>query len=52
MLGLIPYGVGALLFWPAVIYRSFGEFCGSTFIIGFGLGTFGDYCQPLPRWYN
>lgn len=33
MLGLTLYSVGALLFWPAAIKRSFGGFCGATFVI-------------------
>ncbi|CCX34727.1 major facilitator superfamily domain-containing protein [Pyronema domesticum] len=46
MLGLTLYGVGALLFWPAATKRSFGGFCGATFIIGSGLGTLESACNP------
>ncbi|KAH8833336.1 major facilitator superfamily domain-containing protein [Flagelloscypha sp. PMI_526] len=46
MLGLILYGVGALMFWPSAVYRSFGGFCGATFIIGSGLGTLETACNP------
>lgn len=37
MLGLCIYGVGALMFWPSAVYRSFGGFCGSLFIVGSGM---------------
>lgn len=46
MTGLSIYGVGALLFWPAAKYRSFGGFCGATFIIGSGLGTLESAANP------
>lgn len=46
MTGLSVYGVGALLFWPAAVYRSFGGFCGATFIIGSGLGTLESAANP------
>jgi len=46
MLGLVLYGVGALLFWPAAIKRSFGGFCGATFIIGSGLGSLETAANP------
>ncbi|KAH8153025.1 uncharacterized protein LAJ45_02612 [Morchella importuna] len=46
MLGLTLYGVGALLFWPAALKRSFGGFCGATFIIGSGLGTLESAANP------
>jgi FHS family L-fucose permease-like MFS transporter len=46
MLGLVLYGVGALLFWPSGHYRSFGGFCGATFIIGSGLGTLETAANP------
>jgi FHS family L-fucose permease-like MFS transporter len=46
MLGLTLYGVGALLFWPAAIKRSFGGFCGATFVIGSGLGTLETAANP------
>ncbi|KAL8763241.1 MAG: hypothetical protein Q9184_000881 [Pyrenodesmia sp. 2 TL-2023] len=32
--GLIIYGIGALMFWPSAVYRSFAGFCGSLFIVG------------------
>lgn len=46
MLGLVLYGVGALLFWPSGHYRSFGGFCAATFIIGNGLGTLETAANP------
>ncbi|KAI5800800.1 hypothetical protein FPQ18DRAFT_413331 [Pyronema domesticum] len=50
MLGLTLYGIGAHLFCPAAVKRSF-RFCGSTFIIGAGLRTLESqiYLQPLLR---
>ena len=44
--GLTLYGIGALLMWPAAIYRSFGGFCGATFIIGSGLGSLEAAANP------
>jgi len=46
MLGLSLYGIGALLFWPAAKARSFGGFCGATFVIGSGLGTLESAANP------
>ena len=46
MTGLCIYGVGALLFWPAAVKRSFGGFCGATFIIGTGLGSLESAANP------
>ena len=46
MLGLTLYGIGALLFCPAAVKRSFGGFCGATFIIGSGLGTLETAANP------
>lgn len=46
MTGLCIYGVGALLFWPAAVKRSFGGFCGATFIIGAGLGSLESAANP------
>jgi FHS family L-fucose permease-like MFS transporter len=46
MFGLCLYGIGALLMWPAAIYRSFGGFCGATFIIGSGLGSLESAANP------
>ncbi|KAL7271858.1 hypothetical protein RUND412_005361 [Rhizina undulata] len=46
MLGLILYGIGSLLFWPAGVNRSFGGFCGATFVIGSGLGTLESAANP------
>jgi len=44
--GLTLYGIGALLFWPAAAKRSFGGFCGATFIIGSGLGSLESAANP------
>ncbi|KAF8469491.1 major facilitator superfamily domain-containing protein [Kalaharituber pfeilii] len=46
MTGLCLYGVGALLFWPSGVKRSFGGFCGATFVIGSGLGTLESAANP------
>ena len=46
MLGLIIYGVGAILFWPCAKYRSFAGFCVCTFVIGLGLGTLEVSANP------
>ncbi|KAG5642314.1 hypothetical protein DXG03_003016 [Asterophora parasitica] len=46
ILGLSLYGVGALLMWPAGLKRSFGGFCGATFVIGSGLGTLECAANP------
>ncbi|KAF8242736.1 MFS general substrate transporter [Wilcoxina mikolae CBS 423.85] len=46
MLGLTLYGIGSLCFWPAGTKRSFGGFCGATFIIGSGLGTLESAANP------
>lgn len=46
ILGLTLYGVGALMFWPSATKRSFGGFCGATFIIGCGLGTLETAANP------
>ena len=44
--GLLIYGVGALMFWPSGIKRSFGGFCGSMFIVGSGLSTLETAANP------
>jgi FHS family L-fucose permease-like MFS transporter len=45
--GLCIYGVGALMFWPSGVYRSFGAFCGSMFIVGSGLSTLETAANPF-----
>jgi FHS family L-fucose permease-like MFS transporter len=45
--GLIIYGIGALMFWPSAVYRSFGGFCGSLFIVGSGLSTLETSANPF-----
>ncbi|KAF2426174.1 MFS general substrate transporter [Tothia fuscella] len=47
MTGLFLYGVGALCMWPAGLNRSFGGFCGATFVIGSGLGTLETAANPF-----
>ena len=37
--GLCLYGVGSLIAWPCLVYRSFGGFCAAIFVIGNGLGS-------------
>jgi FHS family L-fucose permease-like MFS transporter len=46
MFGLCLYGIGALMMWPAALKRSFGGFCGATFIIGSGLGSLEAAANP------
>jgi FHS family L-fucose permease-like MFS transporter len=46
ILGLILYGIGSLCMWPAGVYRSFGGFCGATFVIGSGLGALETAANP------
>jgi FHS family L-fucose permease-like MFS transporter len=56
MLGLGIYCVGALMFWPAAVKRSFGGFCGAMFIVGSGLSTLETSANPYiavcgpPKW--
>ncbi|OAP59759.1 hypothetical protein AYL99_04761 [Fonsecaea erecta] len=45
--GLCIYGVGALMFWPSAVYKSFGGFCGSLFIVGSGLSTLETSANPF-----
>ncbi|KAL3419967.1 glucose galactose transporter [Phlyctema vagabunda] len=45
--GLIIYGIGALMFWPSAVYRSFAGFCGSLFIVGSGLSTLETSANPF-----
>lgn len=47
MTGLCIYGVGALMFWPSGVKRSFGGFCGSMFIVGSGLSTLETSANPF-----
>jgi hypothetical protein len=45
--GLVLYGIGALCMWPAGLHRSFGGFCGATFVIGSGLGSLETAANPF-----
>ncbi|KAI0132494.1 glucose/galactose transporter [Xylariales sp. AK1849] len=45
--GLIIYGIGALMFWPSAVYRSFPGFCVSLFIVGSGLSTLETSANPF-----
>jgi len=47
ILGLLIYAVGALMFWPSAVKRSFGGFCGSLFIVGSGLSTLETSANPF-----
>ncbi|RMD40369.1 hypothetical protein DV735_g4752, partial [Chaetothyriales sp. CBS 134920] len=47
IIGLLIYGVGALMFWPSAVYSSFGGFCGSLFIVGSGLSTLETSANPF-----
>ncbi|GIZ49756.1 hypothetical protein CKM354_001278300 [Cercospora kikuchii] len=44
--GLSLYGIGSLLAWPALVYRSFGGFCAAIFVIGNGLGSLETAANP------
>ncbi|KAL0576859.1 hypothetical protein V5O48_005124 [Marasmius crinis-equi] len=46
IMGLVLYGIGAFMMWPAVLKQSFGGFCGATFIIGSGLGCLETAANP------
>jgi len=46
ILGLLIYAVGALMFWPSAVKKSFGGFCGSLFIVGSGLSTLETSANP------
>ncbi|KAI9733299.1 MAG: hypothetical protein M1834_003383 [Cirrosporium novae-zelandiae] len=46
IIGLCIYGVGALMFWPAAVKRSFGGFVGAMFIVGSGLSTLETSANP------
>ncbi|KAF1365782.1 MFS general substrate transporter [Lizonia empirigonia] len=48
--GWIVRNVGALLFWPSGVNRSFGGFCGSMFVVGSGLSTLETTTCDPPRW--
>jgi FHS family L-fucose permease-like MFS transporter len=56
ILGLSIYCVGALMFWPAAVKRSFGGFCGAMFLAGSGLSTLEVSANPYiavcgpPKW--
>ncbi|KAL8939909.1 MAG: hypothetical protein Q9216_003098 [Gyalolechia sp. 2 TL-2023] len=47
IIGLVVYGIGALMFWPSAVYRSFAGFCGSLFIVGSGLSTLETSANPF-----
>ncbi|KAM0722840.1 hypothetical protein Q7P37_001038 [Cladosporium fusiforme] len=44
--GLLLYGIGSLVAWPCILYRSFGGFCAAIFIIGNGLGSLETAANP------
>lgn len=46
IMGLVIYGIGALMFWPSAKFESFGGFCGSLFIVGSGLSTLETAANP------
>jgi FHS family L-fucose permease-like MFS transporter len=46
ILGLSIYCVGALMFWPSAVKRSFGGFCGAMFLAGSGLSTLEVSANP------
>ncbi|GAB1727085.1 hypothetical protein NU195Hw_g3938t1 [Hortaea werneckii] len=44
--GLCLYGIGSLVAWPCLLYKSFGGFCAAIFIIGNGLGSLETAANP------
>ncbi|KAK6510520.1 hypothetical protein TWF506_009625 [Arthrobotrys conoides] len=46
MTGLVIFGIGCFCFWPSGIYSSFGGFCGSMAIVGWGLSTLEVSANP------
>jgi len=46
LLGLALYAIGALLFWPAANFQSFGFFCLSLYILTFGLAFLETTANP------
>lgn len=46
MLGLVLYVLGALFFWPAAKFLSFGAFVGATFIMACGLSELETAANP------
>ncbi|GAB7325562.1 hypothetical protein MBLNU13_g09562t1 [Cladosporium sp. NU13] len=50
--GLCLYGVGSLVAWPCILYRSFGGFCAAIFIIGNGLGSLETAANPYITAFN
>ncbi|KAI8931145.1 hypothetical protein NX059_011498 [Plenodomus lindquistii] len=44
--GLFLYGVGSLIAWPCLVYKSFGGFCAAIFVIGNGLGSLETAANP------
>ncbi|KAF1979998.1 MFS general substrate transporter [Bimuria novae-zelandiae CBS 107.79] len=44
--GLVLYGIGSLIAWPCLVYRSFGGFCFAIFITGNGLGSLETAANP------
>jgi MFS transporter, FHS family, L-fucose permease len=47
LLGLVLFGLGALLFWPAAEARSYGFFLGALFVIASGLAFLETSANPL-----
>jgi FHS family L-fucose permease-like MFS transporter len=44
--GLVLFGIGSLIAWPCLVYRSFGGFCAAIFVIGNGLGSLETAANP------
>ena len=47
LVGLGLYAIGALLFWPAAKYETFGFFLGSLYILTFGLAFLETTANPF-----
>ncbi|KAK9311115.1 putative L-fucose-proton symporter [Lipomyces starkeyi] len=46
IVGLVVYGIGALMFWPSSVKHSFGGYCASMFIVASGLATLETAADP------
>lgn len=47
MVGLIVWGTGSIIFWPAAVLTSFAAFVVSSFIVGLGLSTLEIAANPF-----
>ncbi|KAK5663017.1 hypothetical protein OQA88_6432 [Cercophora sp. LCS_1] len=45
--GLLIYGTGTIMIWPAAVLNSYGGFMASSFVIGFGLAVLETAANPF-----